>query len=216
MARETANLGAFTLLKSSVHRGTAGGATTSLDENSFRGMASVFGNLIDAFVPTRIQPGSFTKTLRENRKRIKVLWSHNADWPIGLPTKMEETSVGLYVEAKISPTALGKDVLQLMRDGVISEMSIGFEALKYQMVNEGSLGQVRHITELRLWEFSPVSFAANSLATIDDVNGRDITQSLAELDRLAAEVGLTQVHDLDASMRDLAIMEAELGLGGRR
>src|SRR3990167_4157245 len=144
-----------------------------LEANSFRGMASVFNNLIDAWVPTRIMQGAFSKTLTENVKRIKVLYQHNPDWPIGLPTKMEENGDGLLVEASVSLTTMGKDVLVLLRDKVLTELSIGFDPIKYQMVEEnieGMKAQVRHITECRLWEFSPVTFAANSAARVSSVN----------------------------------------------
>ena len=89
----------------------------ALAPDSFRGLASVFGVLIDTWVPTRILPGAFTKTLQENAKRIKVLYQHNADWPIGVPTKMEENSDGLLVEAKVSQTVMGQEALTLIRDG---------------------------------------------------------------------------------------------------
>ena len=142
-----------------------------LTKNSFRGMASVFNNLIDAYIPTRILPGAFSKTLSENQKRIKVLYQHNQDWPIGKPIRMEENSDGLYVEARISETSMGKDVLTLLRDEVLTELSIGFDPIKFTMVDEGgTMGYVRHISECRLWEFSPVTFGANSKALISSVN----------------------------------------------
>ena len=63
-----------------VHRTSS---ETALD-GGFKGMASVFHTLIDAYIPTRIQPGAFTKTLRENQKRIKEArrdaarpWAHH-------------------------------------------------------------------------------------------------------------------------------------------
>lgn len=160
-----------------------------LDGNSFRGMASVFNTMIDAYIPTRILPGAFTKTLSENAKRIKVLYQHNPDWPIGLPTKMEEKGDGLLVEAKISDTTMGKDCLTLMRDKVITELSIGFDPIKFSMVEEagadGAKTMVRLINECRLWEFSPVTFAANSKARISNVN------SLSHALRSDADVVLT-------------------------
>jgi HK97 family phage prohead protease len=191
-----------------VHRATK---ATALDKDSFRGMASVFDHLIDAFVPTRILPGAFTKTLKENRSRVKVLYQHNEDWPIGVPTKMEETRDGLLVEAKISQTERGKEALILIRDGVLDELSIGFDAVKWTMVNEPGLGAVRHITELRLWEFSPVTFAANAKAKITSVNRRGFratfTQQMADLDAVAAR--------LDAAMqasRPASYYEQQLAL----
>lgn len=157
-----------------------------LPENHFRGLASVFNTLIDAWIPTRILPGAFTKTLNENAHRVKVLFQHNPDWPIGVPTKMEENSDGLLVEAKISKTTMGQDTMILLRDKVITELSIGFDPIKHEMVEEQGLGMVRHVKEVRLWEFSPVTFAANRDARIGSVNSltRDYVQRMSREDRL--------------------------------
>jgi hypothetical protein len=194
-----------------VHRAST---APTLDKDSFRGLASVFGHLIDTWVPTRILPGAFTKTLKENSKRVKVLFNHDPDSPIGIPTKMEETREGLLVEAKISQTEKGKEVLTLMRDGVLDELSIGFDVVKYSMADEGPLGQVRHISELRLWEFSPVTFAANSQAKIIAVHSRGsraITERVAALDQALAAV----THRM-AARQLLDAQLAHLDAQGRR
>ena len=144
-----------------------------LEQNSFRGMASVFNNLIDTWVPTRILPGAFSKTLQENARRIKVLYQHNPDWLLGLPTRLEETSDGLLVEARISQTAMGKDCMVLLRDKVLTELSIGFDPIRHEMVEESVADmktQVRLVNEVRLWEVSPVTWGANSRAQISSVN----------------------------------------------
>lgn len=140
------------------------------EAGTFKGMASVFGNLINAYVPTRISPGAFTKTLQENARRIRILYQHNDHMPIGKPTVLKETPDGLYFEAKISQTTIGKDCIILMRDGVIDETSIGFDPIKTEMVVEDGLGPVRHIKELRLWEISPVTFAADDKAKIHSIH----------------------------------------------
>lgn len=156
-------------------------------KGTFKGLASVFGNLIDAYVPTRILPGAFTKTLQENMKRIKILYQHDPSSPIGVPTVLKETSDGLYVEGRISQTALGRDCVTLMQDGVITEMSIGHDPIKFQTVVEQALGPVRHITELRLWEISPVTFAADSKALIHSIHSMQ-------------NVFATRVEEMDADL----------------
>ena len=157
-------------------------------ENTFKGMASVFNVMIDTWTPTRIRPGAFTKTLQENRARVKILYQHDSYNPIGLPLQMEENSDGLFVAGKISQTTVGKDCMVLMVDKVIDEMSIGFDPIKHEMVEE-KMGDlvvaVRHITELRLWEFSPVTWGANSFAKITSVNS---------LQRLMDSLGLEEAQ----------------------
>lgn len=132
-----------------------------LQKGHFTGYAAVFNNL-DAWRDI-ILPGAFAKTLKEHAQRVKVLWQHNTHAPIGKPISMEEDAKGLLVTAKISETTQGKDVLTLLRDGVINELSIGFSAIKETFDKEQD---IRFLNEVKLWEFSPVTWAANEQALI--------------------------------------------------
>lgn len=154
-----------------------------LPENSFRGMAVVFGGLIDSWVPTMLHAGAFTKTLQEKGRGIKLLWQHDAGEPIGVPEYLAETDSGLALQGKISLTARGKDVLQLMRDGVMDALSIGFDTIKEDL-EYGPNGDllIRHIREVRLWEVSCVTWGADPNAKITEVHSKGmlgkITRSL--------------------------------------
>lgn len=146
---------------------------TDIPEGTFRGLASVFGSLVDSWIPTVIEPGAFARTLLERSHKVKILWQHNTDEPIGIPIEIKETPDGLAVHGKVSQTTLGKDALILMRDGVIDELSIGFDPVRWEMVEEGEpKQQVRHIHEVRLWEFSLVTFAADPNAKITAVHSK--------------------------------------------
>lgn len=111
--------------------------------------------------------GAFAKSIREAfpAKRIKLLWQHSE--PLGMPVDMSEDEIGLKVSAKVSKTRLGDEALELMRDGVVDRMSIGFTIPhgKSDYDDEG----VRHIREAKLMEFSPVTFPANEAAVITGV-----------------------------------------------
>ena len=134
-----------------------------IDARTFEGYASTWDKDL---VGDIIMPGAFTKSINEAfpAKRIKVLWNHGE--PIGMPIEMREDERGLFVKGKISKTARGDEVLELMRDSVVDTMSIGFTipAGKSELS-----GDVRIIREVRLIEFSPVTFAANPMAAITDV-----------------------------------------------
>jgi HK97 family phage prohead protease len=137
----------------------------AIDDNTFEGYAAVFRN-IDSYGDI-IEPGAFTKTIQES-KRVKVLWQHDPQQPIGKPEIMQEDNHGLYVKAKISQTKRGIEAMQLMKDGVIDELSIGFNSIKDEWNKETGN---RHIKEIKLWEFSPVTFAANDQANITSAKG---------------------------------------------
>lgn len=132
------------------------------EKRTFEGYASTFdldqgGDLITK--------GAFTKTLQEAGSRVKVLWQHHE--PIGRPLEMEEDEKGLFVKAKISKTRLGDEALELMKDRVIDRMSIGYRIPEGK--SEYNSDGIRVIRELKLLEFSLVTFPMNEAAIITDV-----------------------------------------------
>jgi len=142
-----------------------------MDERTFKGYASTWD---EDKVGDVIHQGAFMKSISEAfpANRIKVLWQHSD--PLGMPTEMREDNFGLYVKGKVSKTRLGDEALELMRDGVVDRMSIGF------MIPQGKSDYdedgVRHIREVKLMEFSPVTFPANEAAIITGV--KNIEQAL--------------------------------------
>jgi HK97 family phage prohead protease len=104
-----------------------------------------------------IRKGAFTKTIAENL-RVKHLWQHDGDKPVGKPESMVEDHKGLLITSKISDTQLGRDLLTLVADGVMSENSIGFQTIKSQKDEQKS---ARIIQEIKLWEYSSVTWGSN-------------------------------------------------------
>lgn len=142
-----------------------------VEQGVFEGYAAVFGNIDDG--GDVIEKGAFAKTLMERGQRVKICWQHDPREPIGKPLEMREDERGLYVKAKISLTQRGRDALTLLRDGVVNELSIGYDAVK-----EAYEGTVRRLREVKLWEISPVTWAMNPLATVTDVKGATPFQDL--------------------------------------
>jgi HK97 family phage prohead protease len=133
------------------------------EKRQFEGYASTWDKDLGGDI---ILPNAFKKTIMERfpRNKIKILWQHNE--PIGLPTHMEEDSKGLYVIGKISKTRLGDEALELMKDGVVDQMSIGYDVVQDEMAEDQS---TRYLKELVLYEFSPVTFPMNPQADITSV-----------------------------------------------
>lgn len=156
----------------------------NVEERTFEGYAAAYGNVdSDGDI---IQMNAFAKSIQESfpAGRIKVLYQHERDKPIGMPIEMREDDRGLYVKARVSKTRTGDETLELMRDGVLDRMSVGFiiPTGKSEIRDDG----VRVIREGKLMEFSVVTFPANEAAIITAV------KSLHDIRRYAASTDLTQ------------------------
>lgn len=162
----------------------------------FSGYASVFGNVDDG--GDIVEKGAFAKTIVEDFARIKILALHNGSWlPVGKPLELREDDHGLFIRGKISDTSMGRDIQTLLKDGVLNELSIGYDAIDYE-INEET--HVRHLKQIKLWEVSIVTWAMNDQATIDDV------KSLAEDLRTEARSGKMSRARLNALKPFIAVV----------
>lgn len=166
------------------------------ESGEFSGYAAVFGNRDSG--DDIIEKGAFSKTIREDFDRIKILALHNDCWlPVGKPIELREDEKGLYIRGKISDTAMGRDIKTLLKDGVLNEMSIGYDAVAFDFDSE--LG-VRHLKEIRLWEVSIVTWAMNDQARIEEV------KSMAETIKSEAKAGKITRTRLDAMKPFIAVI----------
>lgn len=172
--------------------------TTPEGRVRFNGYASVFGNE-DSYGDV-IEQGAFRKTLSENAGRVKILWQHDPYTPIGKPTVMKEDAVGLYTEGLLSRTTQAKDAGILLEDGVVDELSIGFSPVKFAM-RESQRSGGRSLQEVRLWEYSPVTWAANDLATITGV--KDAMSVLRKSHAFAASLATGSGDGLPSNTEDV-------------
>lgn len=88
--------------------------------------------------------------------------------PLGLILDAKDTDEGRQVNAKISRTSRGQEIATLVRDGVLTKMSIGFHPIEYEDV-EREDGTHRTYTKVRAVEYSIVEFPAYDAAEITDV-----------------------------------------------
>ena len=143
--------------------------------------------------------GAFARTIAERGAgRVKVLAAHSSSVnPIGCATVLREDPAGLHVELRVSKTQLGDECLELIRDGALDGLSIGFQPIR--AVHNPTTGVVER-TEVRLDEISLVSFPAYDGARVLAV--RSITpqqqSALTELDlirrRASLVAALSGVH----------------------
>lgn len=155
------------------------------DARTFEGYAAAYGN-VDSDNDI-IEQNAFAKSIKEGfpSGRIKVLWQHKTDTPIGMPVDMREDGKGLWVKSRISKTAKGDEAIELMRDGVIDRLSVGFSIPggKSQIDGQG----IRHIYEGKLFEYSLVTWSANDQAIITGVKTLKEMREFAEGGSLSAK-----------------------------
>lgn len=148
-------------------------------ERIIEGYASTFGNV--DLVGDVIEKGAFRKTLADRlpRKLIKVCLDHG--WPIGMPAEgCAEDGTGLWTRSKISAVPEGDKALQFVEDGICAHMSIGYDVVKREFIESSDPQQmpIRRLTELRLYEWSPVLWPANEQASI--LGMKALNEALAE------------------------------------
>lgn len=146
------------------------------------GYAAVFGNR-DAYGDI-IMPGAFARSLIE-RPDVKVLWQHCTREPIGKQESAAEDDFGLSVVGALTNTELVTGtVTPLLLDGVITGLSIGYNVMEEDY--DGDL-EAWLLKDIELFEWSPVTFPANELATISEVKelGSRATANAAVVSRHA-------------------------------
>jgi hypothetical protein len=126
------------------------------EDGTFTGIASVYG--IEDLDGDVIDKGAFKKTISEN-STIPILWQHRTEEVIGEGT-VKEWQGKILLEGRLDledPTA--QKAYQKIKKKLIKGLSIGFRTIKSSWEEiEGRM--IRHISELKLWEVSIVTFAA--------------------------------------------------------
>jgi uncharacterized protein len=154
-----------------------------------KGYGSYFGNK-DSDNDVIIK-GAYKKTIAENGERVKYLYQHDMNQPIGKMTELYEDDKGLVFVAEIAKTQLGKDVVELMKSGVITENSVGI-----MPIQKNNKGDYREITEVKLYEISAVTLAANDQAKILDVKGNvDVEKLSKRYDNLSKLIRKGDISD---------------------
>lgn len=143
---------------------------------------------------------SFTKTTKDNFKRIRVLKDHNPTISLGVPLEMNASDpYGLMTVTQFNmKKEVSKDMftdIQLMKEnGLNAELSIGYQVMRRDEKDR------RIIKEYKLFEYSFLtSWAANELSTVQDIKSIKSHYGIIEL--------LTKMYNLDYSDERLLQVE---------
>jgi HK97 family phage prohead protease len=118
--------------------------------------------------------------------RVKLLQGHDQQvLPLGKATTLREDKKGLYGEFRISKTDIGDQALDLVRDGVLTNLSIGFQPLKDRKASNGVVERLKaHLAEVSLVTFGAYGEAA-SIQSVREVLEKP---NLAQLENILAKI----------------------------
>lgn len=135
----------------------------SITKNMVEGYFAKFDN-VDSHMEMFIK-GAFANSITErgpeskgNRKIIHLAY-HNLTRPIGVIKKLEEDEYGLYFASKMPNTTESNDFLEMYREGLINEHSVGFNYIASAIKQKDNYSI---LTDVELFEGSAVVFGANS------------------------------------------------------
>jgi hypothetical protein len=92
------------------------------------------------------------------------------------------------VKGKLAETQRGKEARELIKLGALTGLSIGYTTRTYQVDRENDS---RVLTDVQLWEVSPVTFPANSEARITGVKA-DAISSPKDFERFLRDAGFSR------------------------
>ena len=169
------------------------------DKLHIRAYALVFGN-VDSYGDVIMPKACDAYLASEDAGRTRLCYQHNLDNVIGVITDKGVDSKGMWFEADILPTSLGRDVALLIKAGAINEVSIGYRATEYHYEKrEGYDYDLRILDAITIGEISPVTRAANPQAVITDVK--------AEEQDTKQEKPLTHKEDMEEMKKQLETLE---------
>ena len=143
---------------------------------------AVFGN-IDSYGDV-IEKGAFAKTLIDRKGRIAFCYQHDIHNPIGKILDISEDDHGLPMEVMISKSE--PEIITKIKEGILNELSIGYRTLNSKSeVRDGQ--NIELLTEIKLFEVSLVTVAANPLAVITEMKAEEKKDYIEkEFDRVIA------------------------------
>ncbi len=141
------------------------------DGRRIEGLAAIFNSRIELW-PGRLEeiaPGAFTRTLKDGAD-VRALFNHDSNLVLGrtksgtltLSEGEWKDKSGLVFGIDIPDTTCGNDLMESLKRGDISQSSFAFEIVaggeQIETLKNGD--QLRTITEVKLYDVSPVTFPA--------------------------------------------------------
>ena len=177
--------------------------------------ALAFGN-VDSYGDVIIPTACDKFLASEEADRMRLCYQHDRADVIGVITGKGVDSYGMWIEADILPTALGKDVQLLLDKGALNEFSIGYRTDKcFYEVREGYKYEIRVLEEITIREVSLVSIAANPKAVLLDKKDEEPQAEPEEAKNEEEQPSITDT-DMDEMKRQLEALEQKAASAEQR
>ncbi|PHE77249.1 phage major capsid protein [Bacillus wiedmannii] len=138
----------------------------------------------------RISRGAFKRAI-EKAKEIHFLAEHNSKKILASTRngslQLSEDANGLYMSATVASTSWGKDYYELIKSGILKNMSFGFCSIKdsWKKTTQGYFERTIH--ELELFEVSVVRDPAYSQSSIS-ARGIDVVEDVEVPDEVKKKI----------------------------
>jgi HK97 family phage prohead protease len=175
------------------------------EEGVFKGYGSTFGNIDQG--RDIVVKGAFLESLNDRpANKVKLLWQHNPNEPIGGFTVMREDEKGLYVEGRLNmDVQRAREAYALMKAGDIDGLSIGYRVVGYEIDEDQ---RVRKLTKLDLRETSIVTFPMNEEATSTDVKSdRESINNIRDFETFLRDSGFTKSEAVTIASRGFKALD---------
>ena len=172
-------------------------------DGAYSGYAAVTGNT--DLGGDIILKGAFSEWLEKaDTSRVRVLWQHDWNNPIGKTLSMREDDNGLAVDGELLlDIQKAQETRTLVKNNAIDGLSIGFRIDDFSYDND-----TRIIKKLSVIEYSFVTFAMNPNALVNDMKSckletvRDCERYLRDVCKLSQKEAKTLLSKLKAARDD--------------
>jgi HK97 family phage prohead protease len=110
-----------------------------------------------------VRPGAFARAIEQGQD-VRALFNHDENHVLGRTRngtlRMEEDARGLAVEIDPPDTQAGRDVVELIRRGDVSQMSYAFVVQSEKWTERKGGTPLREVLDLDLYDVSPVTYPA--------------------------------------------------------
>lgn len=136
-----------------------------------------------------IDSGAFSETLKNTRRKVKMLWQHKSHEPIGVFPRLAETSQGLEFEGQLAMrTPMGQMAYELLKMEAVDGVSVGFTCSDRDVYKSDNVTRYKRVN---LHEISIVTFPCNEYARVIGLKNDERLNTIRGVERFLRDAGFS-------------------------